>query len=271
MMFTVLGASGFIGRNLVQHLEKLGHEVFAPSRDHGDILSRPLGNVIYCIGLTADFRQRPFDTVGAHVSVLATVLEHASFDSFLYLSSTRVYAKSTDTRETAVLPVDSSDPSDLYNLSKLMGESLCLNCGRLGARVVRLSNVVGFDPLSSNFLASLIREALAGRIQLRSALASAKDYIAVEDVLELLPRIAVDGKAFIYNVASGGNIANHVFVERLSELTNCIVDVVDAAPLIAFPVIDITRLRDEFAPRFTDPRLAIRKWVDAQRQGFKAK
>jgi len=265
-MFTVLGASGFVGRNLVQHLEKLGHEVFAPPRNHSDILSRPLGHVIYCIGLTADFRQRPFDTVAAHVSVLATVLEHASFDSFLYLSSTRVYAKSTDTRETAVLPVDSSDPSDLYNLSKLMGESLCLNSGRRVARVVRLSNVIGFDPTSSNFLASLIREALSGRIQLRSALASAKDYIAIDDVLELLPRIAVDGKAFIYNVASGRNIANHVLVEDLVELTDCIVEVVDDAPLIAFPAIDVTRLRDEFAPRITDPCRSIRNLVDAHRQ-----
>jgi len=33
------------------------------------------GHVIYCIGLTADFRQKPFETIEAHVSKLAEVAQ----------------------------------------------------------------------------------------------------------------------------------------------------------------------------------------------------
>lgn len=96
------------------------------------------------------------------------------------------------------------DPSDLYNLSKLMGESLCLTGGRTGVRVARLSNVVGGeDRDSGNFVPSLVREARGGHIVLQTAPDSVKDYIHIDDVAELLPRIATQGRERLYNVASG--------------------------------------------------------------------
>jgi len=76
---TVLGGQGFIGRHLTRYLRGLGYEVWVPDREAlDDYLKMPettLGEVFYCIGLTADFRARPFDTVRAHVSLLADVLE----------------------------------------------------------------------------------------------------------------------------------------------------------------------------------------------------
>ena len=78
--FTVLGASGYIGSRLVAHLQAQGHTVWAPTRGDTEVFARPLGHVIYCVGLTADFRTRPFDTVDAHVGLLAEVLRRAQFD-----------------------------------------------------------------------------------------------------------------------------------------------------------------------------------------------
>jgi nucleoside-diphosphate-sugar epimerase len=253
MRFTVLGASGFIGRNLVPRLRDEGHDVFAPARNDERCFRGFLGHVIYCIGLTADFRNRPFDTVRAHVSVLADVLERADFTSLLYLSSTRVYASASETSETAALPVTTVEPSDLYNLSKLMGESLCLNSGRTGTRAARLSNVVGFDPESNNFLPALIREALAGTITLRSALDSAKDYVALDDVLTILPRIAVAGIEPVYNVASGRNVRNGDLTKRLEALTGCSVRLAEPAPAQSFPPVRIERLCQEFGFSPSDP------------------
>ena len=54
---------------------------------------RPAGHVIDCIGLTGDFRVRPLDTAEAHVGLVARCLAELQFDSFLLLSSTRVYAR----------------------------------------------------------------------------------------------------------------------------------------------------------------------------------
>jgi len=246
MIFTVLGAGGFIGSHLVADLERQGHTVFAPARRDPVPFDRPLGHVIYCIGLTADFRTRPFDTVRAHVTVLADLLEKADFTSLLYLSSTRVYARSPAAREDAPLCADPNDPSDLYNLSKLAGESLCLSCGRREVRVARLSNVVGHDPASENFLSALIRAALGGSVALQSAPESEKDYVLLEDVVGILPRIAAGGRERVYNVAGGRNLRHGDIAARLAEITGCGVAAPPGLPRQGFPQIDIGRLREEF-------------------------
>jgi nucleoside-diphosphate-sugar epimerase len=246
MNYTVLGATGFIGSHLVRALRDAGHDVYAPAKDDKTIFERPLGHVLYCIGLTADFRSRPFDTVRAHVSIVADVLEKADFDSLVYLSSTRVYARSAAGKESASLAVDVSDPSDLYNLTKLTGESLCRSCNRPNVKIARLSNVIGRDHHSENFLFALIREALSGRIELQSDPDSEKDYILLDDVVSLLPRIAAEGKGWLYNVASGTNVTHRDIVDALIKLTGCEVAVRPGAPRFDFPEIDIAQLRSEF-------------------------
>lgn len=159
-LITVLGASGFIGSHLVRKLKSQGYDYYAPEKDE-DVSMRNLGNVIYCIGLTADFRAKPFDTVDAHVCYLLKVLKQYKFDSFLYLSSTRVYGIREDTAyEEDIIHNQPLDFSDLYNISKIMGESLCFAAGKDKMRVVRLSNVYGYDSKSENFIFSLIRDAL---------------------------------------------------------------------------------------------------------------
>ena len=55
--------------------------------------------MIYAIGVTADFRTRPFETMEAHVSVLCEILRDARLDSLTYLSSTRLYGGAASTGE----------------------------------------------------------------------------------------------------------------------------------------------------------------------------
>lgn len=143
MNFTVIGATGFIGRAMVSWLSEQGHAVLAPGRGDELLFSRPLGHVIYAAGVTADFRSRPFDTLRAHTTLLADILERASFDSLLYLSSARMYRHSEHTGEDAAVLLRSSDPEDFYDLTKMTAESLCLASRRANTRIARLTNVVG--------------------------------------------------------------------------------------------------------------------------------
>lgn len=248
MKFTVLGATGVIGRHVVKFLRSLGEDVFTPNREDSLIFSRPLGHIIYAIGVTADFRKKPIATVQSHICVLAEILQRAHFDSLLYLSSTRIYAGSTTSSEENVFRVRPQDPSDLYNLSKLMGESLCLFCGCKDVRIARLSNVVGGeDDNSENFLPSLIREARTGKIILRTDLASAKDYIHIDDVACLLYHIAFSGQSNIYNVASGRQVTHAEWISRIVSLTGCSYEVESQAPVVQFAPIDVRRISDEFS------------------------
>lgn len=246
MTFTVLGATGFVGGYLTRRLRTDGQEVFAPSRGDDTIFARPLGHTIYCIGLTADFRSRPFATVEAHVTLLARILEQADFDSLTYISSTRVYLGGDLGREDATLMVSSLDLSGLYNLTKLTGESICFHSGRANVKVVRLSNVIGDDTNSPNFVFDIARDALRGHVQLATDPSSAKDYIAIDDVAELLPRIAVEGRERLYNLAAGVKIRHREWLLRLQELTGCTFGVAGGAPVSDFPDIDVSRIRDEF-------------------------
>ena len=246
MKCTVLGATGFIGSNLASRLRTDGHDVYVPTRDDLSIFNRPLGHVFYCIGLTADFRTRPYEAVRAHIGLLGDLLERADFDSLVYLSSTRVYLHTLRSAEQDSLVVTPNEPADLYNLSKLTGESLCWNSKRHGVKAVRVSNVVGSDTRSENFLYSLIRSAISGKIVLHTALESSKDYVLLDDVVGLLPRIAIDGKHSLYNLASGVNLTNREITSRLVALTGCSLEVVQGAMPQVFPVINVDRICDEF-------------------------
>jgi nucleoside-diphosphate-sugar epimerase len=248
-MITILGAGGTIGRALADALEDGYHNVLRVNRDtlpHILTSNRPVGHVIDCIGLTGDFRTRPLDTAHAHVGVTAACLAASRFESFLFLSSTRVYARAASTLEDAPLPCRPADPSDLYNLTKLTGEALCLADPRPTVRVVRLSNVYGPD-MPNTFLTQVLHEGRAtGAVRFRQAPESRKDYVSLDDVVALLPRIACRGRHRLYNLASGRNTSHRAIADVLRRAQGWDVGFEPAAPAVIFPPIEIARLREEF-------------------------
>lgn len=247
--FTVLGAQGFIGSRLVAHLASEGHRVFAPPR-HADWSGAHLGHVIYAVGVTHDFAARPFDTIAAHVSRLAELLEDGRFDSLVYLSSARVYQGLSDTvDESANLLVNPTRPGDLYNLSKLTGESLALASGR-PVRIVRLSNVYDASDRSDAFLPSVLRAvALQHAVTLQTGPGSTRDYVSLRDVVSMLPRIALHGRHAIYNLTSGTNLTHAELANQLAALSGCRVSYLPDAADSRMPRISSQRLANEFGFR----------------------
>jgi nucleoside-diphosphate-sugar epimerase len=247
-MITLLGGSGFIASHLARHLDALGALWQAPAR--GETLAgRDLGSIVDCAGITADFRTRPYDTVDAHVTRVAELVRTCRFERFVYLSSTRLYLghPHSPAREEDPLTLSPGGAGGLYNLSKAMGEAVTLTLGPKG-HVVRLSNVYGPGSEPPNFLASIVTDALvAGHIDLRTSLASAKDYVSVRDVAGLLARLAIEGGTEpLYNVAAGAKVSNGEIVAALAELTGCTVSVSDTPETWSYPDIDIDRVRQEF-------------------------
>jgi nucleoside-diphosphate-sugar epimerase len=248
-VFTVFGATGQIGRSLVARLRERGEHVYAPARHTDEFFNRPLGRIIYCIG-NDRYGSEPLAVVETHVSILCDILERCDYESFLYLSTTRVYMASHDTNEQADIRVNPLEPSHLYNLTKLTGESICLSIPNERVRIVRLSNVTGINPNSHYFLPSLVRDALTlGEINLYLRPNSAKDYIRIEDVGDLIIKIDKSGTQRLYNVASGANISAHQIVEILQRETGCEVHWHQMASSPMFSPIDITRIRNEFGFR----------------------
>jgi nucleoside-diphosphate-sugar epimerase len=243
---TVLGASGFIGSHLVKKLRDSGWDVFAPARE-AELSGKNLGPVIYCIGVTADFRSRPLDTVTAHVCRLVELMRDCDFASLLYLSSTRLYkCKSKIAQEDDPIQVAPMDPDDLYNVSKLMGESISLSAGRKVC-IARVSNVYGGDFASQNFLSAVIKKALSEKkVTLFTSADSEKDYVNIKDVVDGLIRIVTGSRRQIYNLASGANVSHKALLERISQHTGCEVEFMPDAPQVKGPPISIDSMRSDF-------------------------
>jgi nucleoside-diphosphate-sugar epimerase len=254
MRFTVFGARGFIGSHMVAHLRAAGHEVLEPSRSAEEIAGTDFGHVVYAIGLTGDFRTRPFETIEAHVTALARLMRDARYESWLYLSSTRLYGTGAGRgpcREVDPICVTPA-PDALYDISKLQGEALCLTLPR--SRVARLSNVYGPGMGTASFLGAVLDELRRGDAVIREAPTSCKDYIALASICPLLAAITTRGAHRIYNVASGHRVEHREIAERLARATGRRVTFHPEATERAFPSIDVSRAASEFS--FSAPSLA---------------
>lgn len=261
MRISVVGGHGFIGQAVVQALRQStqageGAEILLPDRA-ALAAGAPCGGwgmMIWAAGLTADFRQRPFDTVAAHVGDLSRVISGGGIEGILYLSSTRVYMRAAAANEAEALPTLPTDPSDLYNLTKLAGEALCLSSGLSRVKIARLSNIVGpNESTRKTFLGALCCEALTGRIKLQSAPHSLKDYLWIEDAATILAQMATDDSEGVFNVASGRQISHLTWAQALSHQTNAALEIPDQLPETSFAPIDTTRMASRYGSARHDP------------------
>lgn len=244
--YTILGSKGFIGRELKLSLEQKGHECFTPEIRDGSLEGIDLGHVIYSAGVP-NFMERPYDAVDAHVCQLKKILEKSNFESLTYFSGGRVYNKMDATEEEEDLIFNSLDKNDLYGISKIMGESLCVASDNPRIHIARLTNVTGNNFTSHLFLPSIIRDAITkNKIKIFTSLSSKKDYVYIDDVLDLIPKIAVNGKNKIYNIASGKNTESGELIEKISDITGCDVEVAPNSKEYSFPETSISRIKEEF-------------------------
>lgn len=209
--YTVIGSSGFIGGHVVSHLQSAGLEPWCPHRDEPGLFDADLGRVIYCAGLTGDYRTRPFETVEAHVSLLARLIDTATFERIVYLSSTRLYdlLPGGAGLEDRSIPVNPSDAEHLYELSKMLGENLTLHRTQGRGMAARLSYVFGWEDDAQGFLSNWLRSARSSQvIDLDSSPDLTRDYIHVDDVAAALVAMADREDSGIVNVASGQAISN---------------------------------------------------------------
>lgn len=245
MKFTILGSTGFLGSNIHNHLLNSNFECYAPDIRKEEISGKHLGHVIYSIG-TVDF-QNINKIVETHVCILKRILDNCNFDSFLYISTGRFYRNSKLTNEIEDIKINPNDSSQLYDISKLLGESYCLSSTKKNIRIVRPSLIVGYNAPQTLFLPSIIIDAISkGEINLHSSLESQRDYLRIQDFVKVIPEIALRGTEKIYNIAYGKNTKTKEIVDKIVSLTNCSVKVIENSTHYSFPEINIERIQNEF-------------------------
>jgi nucleoside-diphosphate-sugar epimerase len=246
--FTILGASGFLGGQLASRLSAKGYEVLRPSRGElNSLRGQDLGHLFYCLG-TDNTKADPYGAFKSHVAYLADILRFSAFSSLTYLSSTRIYLGAQCSREDSDLPVLQDDENAIFNAMKIAAEQICLAEGNPTVRAVRLSSVIGVAPRGISLIPMLIKNALnEGKMHLTISSQSSRDYIAIDDVLELLPRIALEGKWRCYNLASGHNVSLGEIVGIIERELSSVGEWQPDAPTVVYPIIDIDRISTEFS------------------------
>jgi nucleoside-diphosphate-sugar epimerase len=258
--FTVLGAGGFIGRHLVGHLRRSGHDVWAPGRDDPAVYERDLGYAVYCIGVIRNRWQRLFDTAEAHVCKLVQILSRSQFQRLIYLSSVLVYEGfEGKADEGTELRFDPRQLTHLYHLSKVFGEALIYHAGR-PATVVRLATVYDDHLAREDFLCRTVHRALGqGSLEVDAYPEGGRDYIHVDDVCLALERIALDAQQPAYNVASGTIFTNRELAEQCERVLGCRLAFRGESAMTRPTAVSIASLERDFDVR---PRSAAQRLPD---------
>jgi len=227
-------------------LKNQNYECNTPDVRKESLDGQNLGHVVYSLGVS-DFLNNPLKTIDAHVCILNNILKNCNFDSLLYISSGRMYYNVNSTLEENPFSINPNSKNDLYNISKLQGESLCMSMNNSKIKIIRPSNVVGTSAPSNLFITSIIKEAVeTGKIVLHSTLDSEKDYVYIDDLVNLIPKIIFSDKFQIYNVASGYNTSSNEIINEIIRVTNCELKIVPDAKKFSSAKINIDRIKNEF-------------------------
>ena len=214
--FLVTGASGFIGRALVQLLQSESYEVVALTSANGDIAnpdtlkkfedSKP-DRVFHLAGLTfvPDSWQNPLSFLHVNVQGTANVAEFCRcLDVPMTFTSAYVYG------QPSALPIDEDcpvAPNNPYAFSKHLAEEICeYYAQNFGAviTVVRPFNVYGVGQSSKFLIPTILEQAIHGTDIRVNDLSPKRDYIYVDDLVEAIMLTARCEHPYrIYNIGSG--------------------------------------------------------------------
>ncbi len=236
----VTGATGFIGRRLVERLKEVGHRVVGFGSKHGDIADPStvaafdnveLDFVFHLAGRTfvPDAWREPSEFKRVNVKGTANVLELCRRRKLpLTFVSAYLYGL------PASLPIKETDriePNNPYALSKFLAEGVCRYYAQhfdVPITIIRPFNMFGLGQKKNFLIPEILAQVQAKKpIQLKD-LKPRRDYLYLDDLIEaLLCTLEVRPGCHLYNIGYGSSISIAEIVDAIQAVTGTSLPVVN--------------------------------------------
>ena len=190
-----------------------------------------------------------FGILGMILAVIVTFLSvDILFDSFIFISTTRIYFNSNKTSENDLIHINTNSKNYFFNCLKLSAENFCLSQKNKNIKVVRLSNLYGDHFGKQKYLLpTLIRNSLKKNvIDININKNSKKNYLNVEDAIDVIFKIIHKGKYRLYNVASKKLYTLNFIAKNIQKVTGCKIIYRNQKYKYNEPKININRIKKEF-------------------------
>lgn len=264
----VTGASGFIGKHLVPRLRADGHEVFAMTRESGDV------------SLNATWRHFPVADVVIHLAAKSFVPDSWSVPG-LFLTTNLlgtveaieycrahgahlVFPSSYMYGGAARQPIPETNAllaTNPYALSKKLAEEACeFFADRFGLAITALRpfNIYGPGQSDAFLVPTILNQLRAGRAVRVKDLEPRRDYVYVTDVVEAMLKATSRASGYrVYNIGSGSSHSVAELIRTIQEVWGTSLpvhsDEVRRQGELMDTVADISRAEQELGwkPRFT--------------------
>lgn len=218
-MIYITGASGFLGKNLINFYQKKNIKFKAFSRknikniikvsDYLQIDENKDATVLH-LASNSNTDSEIFDEeIEYYKKISKKIWKHQ-----IFFSSAQVY----DERSKLVKSENSSiRPRNIYGKKKYEIEKIFSNLSN--STILRLSNVVGQHMNEENIINTIINQLYIGPNITLNNTYSVRDFISIDDVLEILSLFVYKKPNGIYNVSSGKGT-------QIIQLFNCISDII---------------------------------------------
>lgn len=276
----ITGATGIVGFNLCKELKKIPCEIHVNYLNDLDnnfkeldqsivhhqfditniekINNLPQFDIIFhCSGYgqPLKFTTNPEKTFLLNTLSLSYLLDKVCENgSFIFLSTSEIYAESNENHEDCKITVNPFNSRNCYILSKLFGETmLSLTSKKINHKIIRLCLCYGpgFKNSDKRVLSEFIMKGVDKKeIALMDDGSDIRSYIYIDDCIEGIFNILLQGKHNLYNIGGKDLLTIYNLAEVVGKITNATVKTGEKKNKLKNSpnkaCVDITRYESEF-------------------------